>query len=217
MGLGLAVEDRVGDADPAPVRAQLRVFEPRQELRDGPFDGDLVVALHVRRRAILAGLPLDEARVERVERGGHEERHVLEAEPLPHGARARVREQHMERDRGGARGPGVLDAGAHERPRHPAAPRTWPHVHEMEMHRAVLEQAELRETDRPLGVLGEKHAARLELTMRVAPLLLPALGLEPGWLRDLGLELLPELAQHRLVGGGRAADRYGFVSHPTRR
>src|SRR5438445_60587 len=76
VGLGLAVEDRIGDADPTAVRAQLRLLEPRQELRDGPFHRHLVVALHMGGGSILAGLPLHEARIERVERGGHEIRDV---------------------------------------------------------------------------------------------------------------------------------------------
>ena len=69
--------------------------------------------------------------------------------------------------------------------------------------------------DRALVVLGDEDAAAADVVERVGPLLLPRLGLADR-LGHLALELLPELAQDRLVGLGRAPDRHG-TSEPIRR
>ena len=55
--LAVAVQHRIGDADPALSRTHVGVLEPRHELRDCPLDGDLVVGLNMRRRALLAARP----------------------------------------------------------------------------------------------------------------------------------------------------------------
>ena len=85
------------------------------------------------------------------------------------------------------------------------------------MQRTELELSELRDPYRTFRVLGDEDAARLELPACVTPLLPPGFRLEARGFRDLDLELLPQLPQDRLVGDGRAADGYGFVSHPTSR
>ena len=99
----------------------------------------------------------------------------------------------------------------------PCLPGARPHVDEVDVRRAVLRLVDLRDADRPVGVLGDEDAAGRDLLERVAPLVVPCLRLEPGRLGHLPLELLPELAQRRLVRLRRRTDRYGFVSHPVRR
>ena len=85
------------------------------------------------------------------------------------------------------------------------------------MRRAELRLVDLGDADRPVAVFRDEDPAGGDLLARVAPFVLPGLRLEAGRIWHLLLELLPELAQDRLVGLRRGADSYGFVSHPVSR
>ena len=85
------------------------------------------------------------------------------------------------------------------------------------MHRAVVGPVDLRDAERgAVLALGQEDTAGVDLAARVAPLLLPALRGEPGGRRHLALELLPELAKHRLVGGRRGTDVHGVRAPVSR-
>jgi len=82
----------------------------------------------------------------------------------------------------------------------------------------VLGLLEARESNRPRIVVGDEHRTGCEVVEDVPPLLLPRLGDEALRRGNLCLELLPELAQDRLVGLGCAADLHdGAVRSPVRR
>ena len=215
--VAVVVERRVGDPDPAVRVAYLRVDEPRHEVRDRPLDRDLVVGLHVRRRSPLARRTLGEPLLEVVDRGRHQHRHVGEAESAPDRPGGLVADHDVQRDRRRIGRASVRDALAQQRLRDTVPARRGPDVHEVDVHRAVVRPVDLRDTKRgAVVVLGEEDAACIDLPARVAPLLLPALRGEPGRLRHLALELLPELAERRLVGGRRGADVHGVRAPASR-
>ena len=173
--LAVAVEDRVHDADPAVGVANLRRLEPRDELRDRALDRQLVVALHVRDRARLAGVPVLEPLLERVQRRRHELRLLLEAEARPHDAGRLVRRQHVEADEPRALLACVPRAFAQERLRDalPAGART--DVDELDVRASALRRLDARDAERALAVLGEEDAAGADVVERVRPLLRPRL------------------------------------------
>ncbi len=107
-------------------------------------------------------------------------------------------------------------AFAQERLRDSVTARIWTNVHEMYMHRAVTRCVDLGDADRLAVGLGEEHAAGVELPAHVGPLLVPGLAAEARRLRNLELELLPQLPQRRLVGGRGAANVHGVLA-PVRR
>src|SRR5437763_842655 len=81
--------------------------------------------------------------------------------------------------------------------------------------RALARRLDPRDTERPLGVLGDEDTTAADVVERVGPLVGPRLAFAER-LRHLLLELGPELAEHGLVGLGRAADRHG-TSDPVSR
>ena len=107
-------------------------------------------------------------------------------------------------------------ACAEQRLRHalPARPRA--DVDELDVRAPADRRLDASDPEHALAVLGEEHAARADVVERVLPLVGPRLRLleRP---RHLLLELLPQLAQHGLVGLGGGTDRHGRVSHPVRR
>jgi hypothetical protein len=84
------------------------------------------------------------------------------------------------------------------------------------MRAAAHRRFDPRNADRPLVVLGKEDTPSAQVVESVGPLIGPRLRLLE-LPRHLALELLPEVAQHRLVGLGGAADRQGRVSHPVSR
>ena len=143
---------------------------------------------------------------------------LLEPEPPPDGVRAPCSESSTCSETVAAPGSRACAAQARRsclRDSLPPGART--NVDEVHVHRAVLRLVDLGDADRPVRVHREEDAAGGDLAASVLPLLLPRLRLEAGRLRHLALELLPELAQRGLVRLGRAADAYGFVSHPVSR
>ncbi len=110
----------------------------------------------------------------------------------------------------------MRDAFAEKRLRDPVTTRVRTHVHEMQMHRAVVGAVDLGDADRLAVVFGEEHSARVELPTGVCPLLVPALGDEAGRLRNLAPELLPQLPERRFVRGSGAPDVQGVLTPVSR-
>jgi hypothetical protein len=81
-------------------------------------------------------------------------------------------------------------------------------VHELDVRTAPDGRLDSRDADRTGVVLGEEDPARANVVEDVRPLVRPRLRILdlPG---HLALELLPELAQHRLVGLGSGTNRHG--------
>ena len=128
---------------------------------------------------------------------------------------ALVRRDHLERHERRTARLRVVRAGGDQRLRDALPPRAGADVHELDVRDTALGRLDAPDADRALVVLGDEDAAAADVVERVRPLLLPRLGLADR-LGHLALELLPELAQDRLVGLGRAADRHG-TSEPIRR
>ena len=142
----------------------------------------------------------------------------LEPEPPPDGVGRACCEQHVQRDRRAhpTPAPARRTRGA-AASRLLACARAGGHRRGARASRRASARRCLRDPDRAFTVNREEHAARRDLPDRVGPFVVPRLRLEARRLGHLVLELLPELAQDRLVRLRRAADRYGFVSHPVRR
>ena len=166
--------------------------------------------------ARLPALRLVEPRVERVERRRHADRQVLEAEPPPRGAAPLVREQHLEAHDAARRAPSrrrrTRASSAFATPCRRARGRTWTRC------TCALPRVGASTRATPTGpcvVLGEEDAAAADVVARCPPTPPPTSPGSPTGLGHLALELLPELAQDRLVGLGRAADRHGGQRRPS--
>ena len=178
-------------------------------------DRELVVGLHVRRRALRADRHSVEPLLERADRRRHPVRHGVEPEPAPRRDGRLVRRDHLERHERRTARLRVVRAGGDQRLRDALTPRAGADVHELDVRDTALGRLDAPDADRALVVLGDEDSAAADVVERVRPLLLPRLGLADR-LGHLALELLPQLAQDRLVGLGGAADRHG-TSEPIRR
>ena len=133
-------------------------------------------------------------------------RNLSEAEPTPDLARRRVRLEHVERDP--LRSPllHLADTRKHERLRHPGTASTWTHVHDAEMGAPAVGRRRIGDAGGALVVLGQVDGAAGEAAGDLLPLVLPALRADVVRLRDLGVELRDQLAQHALVRGRGTTD-----------
>jgi hypothetical protein len=156
-----------------------------------------------------------EPRLQRLDVGQHQLHHLREAEPLPNHHCVGVRRQHVEADvRHASLGERRHDL-ADERPQHAASAGARPHVRVRQVRSRRLRLGGEDVADCAVVVLGNRGESRSGIPGKVGPGLLPALA-EARRRRNLPLELLPELADDRLVRLGRAPDLHGAIS-PARR
>ena len=190
--------------------------QARHELRDRALDRGPVIGLGVGGRSGRAGGRVVEMPVELVERLCEGERHRLEAEAAPDRLRERVRHEHVQREVRRPARPRGARALTEKRLCHTLPPRRLTHVDRLDVPAAGVRPARLDHAHGPVVVLGQKDTADRHPLLQLGPLLLPRLRLEAVRLGHLGLELLPEPAQRRLVRGCRRADLHG-IREPVRR
>ena len=155
----VAVEHRVGDADPAAVRTNVDILEPRDELGDRPLDRDQVVGLNVRGRTRLAMLGLVEPRLEVVERVVMPTQMSSKPSRRQAATRALVREEHLEAQVLRAARARVCSALPEQRLGDALAPGARLDVHELDVRAAVRRSLDAGDTDRSLLVLGDEDTA----------------------------------------------------------
>ena len=131
---------------------------------------------------------------------------LAKPEPLPDRARRVVVPEHFEADDRRAFLLHLAHRFAQKRRRDALPPRARAYVHEDHVRATFLRPRRAHDSDCALVVFGDVDGASLDVGARVGPRPVPGLVLEPLRLGHLALELLPELAQDRLVRLGRAAD-----------